>query len=65
MDLSVQARPQRPRFSWDARGFPWSDVIGDQLEYGEDVSPWSTFYETLPDGNRNKIDKRNRGIVIM
>ena len=56
--------PSRPRFSWDIKSVPWTDGKGDQHEYYKSVNRWVSFQDNLPDSNSNKIDSKNRGIVL-
>lgn len=39
VEFSVRSHRQRPRFSLDARNVPWTDGVGEQVEYAKAVSP--------------------------
>ena len=57
--------PSRPRFSWDLKTVPWTDGRGDQREYVEAVALWEQFHDNLPSTSASRIDKKNRGIVLL
>lgn len=62
---SLQTRAQRPRFSWDARNVPWTDGVGDQVEYSEAFLARGSFHHIPSEKNGNQIEKKNRDIVLM
>lgn len=64
-DDSRTSVPSRPRFSWDIKAIPWTDGKGDLLQFSKSVKRWCTLHDILPDNNRDKIVKKNRGIVLL
>lgn len=55
--------PIRPKFSWDNRSIPWTDVKGKQEGYSDAVEQWSDYYD-LHDINSNKIDVTVSGMCL-
>lgn len=56
--------PCRPKFSWDSKNVPWTDVCGPENGYAESFELWSSFYDLLDDSNPNKISSRLRRIFL-
>lgn len=43
---------------------PWTDEIGPQDRYAEEVAEWLSYHDLLSDSNSNKLPKNVRGITL-
>lgn len=44
---------------------PWTDGVGDQLLYVQEVNLWGKFHEQMADSNPNNIPVESHGIVVL
>lgn len=56
-DDGSQQLPSHPKFSWDIKFVPWTDVKGDQHEYFKAVNRRCYFQDNLRESTSNGIDK--------
>lgn len=56
--------PSRPKFIWDPKNASWKDGKGKEERHFKAVAEWCEFYDALSDSNSNKIEKKNRRIVV-
>lgn len=63
--LSFSSTSSRSRFSSGIKSVFWSDRNRDRLLYVKAVCRCCQFHDNLPDGNHNKIDKKNRRIFSL
>ena len=57
--------PTRPRFAWDAKSPPWTDLKGNQERFEVAVQDWQEYHDSFLDANPSKLFSSIQALVLI